>query len=65
MDGRPACDRLNSESEDSDHIPFWAGWETSSYIVVDQEAFEKAKPGEIIYISDESQPMSQDSLCVG
>ena len=28
--------------EDSDHIPFWASWETDTYIVVDQEAFEKA-----------------------
>ena len=28
--------------EDHDHIPFWASWETDTYMVVDQDAFEKA-----------------------
>jgi len=40
VDGRTI--RMLPNSEDSDHIPFWAGWETDSYIVVDQDAFEKA-----------------------
>lgn len=40
LDGRTVRDLPNTD--DSDHIPFWAGWETNSYIVVDQDAFEKA-----------------------
>ena len=40
VDGRRVSHSLGSE--DNDHIPFWASWETDSYVVVDQDAFEKA-----------------------
>ena len=39
-DGRPRTGQL--VPEDHDHIPFWASWETDTYMVVDQDAFEKA-----------------------
>ncbi len=39
-DGRIISNQLSSD--DNDHIPFWASWETNTYIVVDQDAFEKA-----------------------